>query len=190
MNGLQIFNNTLMTGITNPTTANNISIYWAYNCNLTGTLDITPITGNILDFSVYSNSLLTAITFQTTGAITNTFRANSCGLDITFPLGTKIFCNEAVNGIRIQNNGMSVANVDATIDNLYTNRAAFNNTVNKLLDISGTNGAVTGTYQAPVDYVQGGTDGTPASQKEKIYVLKNQTTAGVLKYKWINIFYN
>ena len=40
--------------------------------------------------------------------------------------------------------------------------------------ISGTNGIPSGTYQQPSGYVAGVSNGTPASQKEKVWVMVNQ----------------
>lgn len=41
-------------------------------------------------------------------------------------------------------------------------------------NIAGTNGIPSGTYQQPAGYVAGVSNGTPASQKEKIWVMVNQ----------------
>lgn len=92
-------------------------------------------------------------------------------LNMVFPIGTGSFLPAS---IQIQNNGMSQANVEATLDNIYTNRAKWVGTVRaKSLNIGGTNATPTGTYQAPAGFVLGSNDGTPASIREKIYVLVN-----------------
>lgn len=69
---------------------------------------------------------------------------------------------------------MSSANVDSTINNIYTNKTKWNSyTVAKSINIAGSNAAASGIYQAPAGFVLGVSDGAPASAKEQIYVLVN-----------------
>ncbi|GAL83412.1 hypothetical protein MYP_639 [Sporocytophaga myxococcoides] len=122
----------------------------------------------------------------------NIFTANDCQLNITFPLGVSprgIKCPT----INIANNGMNSTNVNATIDNWYSGLDNFNNAVPKTLNIGGTNDAPSGTYQMPSGFSYGVSNGTPATQKEKIWVAENQTvdgsgSGGPKKYKWTVTF--
>lgn len=133
------------------------------------------------NISINGNSALTTIpNFGKTIPIVNTgfgvFAAQSCALNITFPFGTGSTTECIWRTITIQNNGMSVGNVDATIDNIYQNRSkwnVWNGSHPKSMNISGTNASPTGTYQAPAGFVLGSNDGTPASAKEQLYVLVN-----------------
>lgn len=126
-------------------------------------------------FGVNNNPLLTTITNLTSVNIASSMNINNNPLlDITFPFSTIM----RPKNCNISNNGMSQANVDATINNIYTNKTSYT-TENKGLDISGTNASPTGVYQAPSGFVlvngdgTGGEDGTPTSTKEQIYVLVN-----------------
>jgi hypothetical protein len=138
----------------------------------------------------FSNPQLTGITnlstigMGTTVATCNIYSNSS--LNISFPFNTT-FRPSIIN---ISSNNMSQANVDTTIDNLYTIRSSYSNAA-KSLNIAGTNSTPSGTYQAPAGYVQAngvtvGNDGTPASAKEQIYVLVNQNIDNTTtkKYNW------
>jgi len=122
----------------------------------------------------------------------NLFNANDCQLNMTFPIGLSprgIKCGS----INISNNGMNSTNVDATIDNWYSGLANFNNPAAKTLSIDGSNAAPSGTYQMPTGFSYGVSNGTPASQKEKIWVAVNQTadgsgSGGAKKYNWTVTF--
>jgi len=69
--------------------------------------------------------------------------------------------------LRIHNNGMDQANVDAVIDSIYANRASYTDAT-PALNIGGTNATPTGTYQYSA---------TPSTAKEKIYALENDDDA-------------
>jgi len=106
-------------------------------------------------------------------AVPALFHFNGCNLDMTFPFGTNNFIP---TNILIQDNGINLTNVDATINNLYTNRSKwsfFNVSVARSMNIGGTNATPTGIYQAPTGFILGSNDGTPASAKEQVYVLVN-----------------
>jgi hypothetical protein len=158
------------------------------------TIDLSgKTTTAILSHTITGNSTLTTVTFPTTtarclsGGITinnntslatvnnlaninysntttssNVFNLSGNALNMTFPFGTNSFIP---NSIQIQNNGMSQANVDATIDAIYQNAALWNTyTAAKSLTINGTNAAASGIYQFSA---------TPSTGKEKIYYLIN-----------------
>ncbi len=98
---------------------------------------------------------------------------NNSSLNITFPLGANSFTPGTIS---IQGNSMSQANVNATIDSLYVNRAKWSAGA-KSLNIGGNNSGATGIYQAPVGFTAGVSDGFPANAQEQIYVL-------VTNYAW------
>jgi hypothetical protein len=99
------------------------------------------------------------------------FTANACALNIDFKFGNN---NWLPTAIQVQNNGMSNANVDTNIGNVYTNRTKWSTTIiAKSINIAGTNAAPTGIYQAPIGFVLGSADGTPITAKEQAYVLVN-----------------
>lgn len=108
------------------------------------------------------------------------FIFNNNALNQFFPFGVNGFIP---NQIQIQDNGMSSANVDATITSIYTNRAKWNpyNALQRNLQIGGSNAPAGGIYQAPAGFVKGSNDGSPASAKEMIYVL-------VENYAWTITF--
>jgi hypothetical protein len=173
-----------LTQVLFPTTANAItSVFNLSSCNLTGTLDLSPLTGNMGRIDIMNNKLLTSITWPNKMTLYSTaFFLNNNGLNVAFPFGTRI--RTTSGEIRIQDNLMSTANVDATIANIYNSKDDWA-TYAKVLRIHGSNQAAGGVYQAPSGYVQGGSDGTPVSAKEQAFVLVNQTTTGsTKKYNW------
>lgn len=181
--------NTALTSITFPSTASDtdISAFHAQYCNLTGTLDLSKLTNLGGDFNIRDNPNLTDLILPTAPKAFGSFQAITTGLNKTLPIGTKIIATT----IAINNCGMTQANVDGNINNLYVNRLAFDNTQGKHFNIGDSNAAPSGTYQAPAGYIQAttgvvGDDGTPASAKEQIYVLLNQNedNSTTNKYKW------
>lgn len=127
--------------------------------------------------TMYNNPSLQTITnlenvsFIKTNATQRIFDCyNNSVLNIAFPFGTNDF---RPGTIRIQNNALSLENVDLTINSIYNNRAADWGDGAKSLNISGSNAAPSGTYQSPTGFVQGTDDGSPASAKEQAYVLAN-----------------
>src|SRR5687767_11513245 len=88
---------------------------------------------------------VTSYTYMTC-AVNNQFRFHSNALDIIFPFGTNNFIP---NFIEIQNNGMSQANADATINNIVTNASDWDIYSTKNLNIGGDNASPSGSYQAP-----------------------------------------
>lgn len=137
--------------------------------------------GNI---SINGNANLTSFSMGTTGNVVATFNAAITKLNQTYGFGTKMTCTN----IHLASTWHSQANVNANINDVYVNRAAFNNTVNKPFNISGANNAApSGVLQAPAGFVLGESDGTPTTAREQIYVLVNQqvsTTDTAKKYKW------
>lgn len=96
-----------------------------------------------------------------------TFNARSCALNMTLPFGASS-SGYPPYSIDIRDNGMSTANVDATIMSIYNNKTKWNaTTLSKVLNISGTNAAPSGIYQAPA------VAGSPANANEAVYELVN-----------------
>lgn len=92
----------------------------------------------------------------------------------------------------------SIISFENLISQIYTKSiAGYGYSGAKTLTINGgSNASPSGTYQAPLGYIQAnatttGNDGTPSSSKEKIYVLVNQNIDNTTtkKYNW-NITYN
>jgi hypothetical protein len=155
------------------------------NHSISGTMDVSynPLLTDIvnLDYLDMPSSTSTVAGFV----------ANDCNLNIPFPIGLSRGIKRVF--INISNNGMSSANVNETIDNWYSGLDNFNNSIDKTLNIGGTNSAVSGTYQMPIGFSYGVSDGSPASQNEKIWVGVNQTvdgsgSGGAKKYKWTVIY--
>lgn len=134
---------------------------------------------------IANGGVMESFNIDSTGNLLRNISLQDNRLNQTYGFGTKILHN---NGTwNLSNNLHSLANIDANINDIYTNRAAFN-TGAKALNISGTgNAAPSGTFQAPAGFVLGEADGTPASAREQMYVLINQVTAvggTVKKYNW------
>ena len=70
----------ITTTITNPVTNEVFSHYWAYNCGLTGTINMTNLSTWGGSFDVSGNSGLTAISNPTTSQSITLYDAESCGL--------------------------------------------------------------------------------------------------------------
>jgi hypothetical protein len=137
-----------------------------------GRAAISPSSGTVIQvtgcplLTVVNNLANISYSATTTGRPFN-FSGNA--LNMVFPFGSNSFVPSAA---QIQNNGISTANLDATIDNMYLNRAKFAAvTIAKSCNVAGTNSAATGVYQAPVGFSAGVSDGSPATAKEKMYVL-------------------
>ena len=75
--------------------------------------------------------------------------------------------------IRIIGCGLSQANVDATINNLYDVRSFLGANTGNVNLSGGTSATPGGVFQAPAGFVQGTSDGTPTTPQEKMYVLEN-----------------
>ncbi|MBT1702970.1 hypothetical protein [Chryseosolibacter indicus] len=99
------------------------------------------------------------------------FNVAGDSLNMIFPFGDNSF---VPSSMAVHNNGMSQSNVDGTIDKLYSNRAKFSALGTVItVNISGTNAAPSGTYEAPTGFVLGVSDGSPVTARQKMYVLNN-----------------
>lgn len=170
--------------LTGRTASDQISSFQLERCSFSGGTAIFPSVtdkfrlGNGVPMIIMDSPTLTNIqnlefvTFANYTTGSNIFSMTGNALDITFPFGANSFIPKSIS---IQNNGMSVANVDATINNIYTERAKWSTYtgVGEVLNISGSNASPTGIYQAPAGFSLGVSDGTPASAKEQAYVLVN-----------------
>lgn len=98
-------------------------------------------------------------------------------MDRSFLLGDKDFYPSpiVIKGV------MSQPNVDITINFIYKNKLKWSSCNTRSLNISGTNAAPSGTYQAPSGFIHKMSDGDPESGMEQIYVL-------IHNYGWIITF--
>jgi hypothetical protein len=150
----------MLTTFTFPTTQARAVLQTGGILNLSGCIALTTInnTANIN----YTSA---------TGTADTRFPADGCAINHAVLLGENNFIPRT---IALQNNAMSQAIVDATINSLYVNRDKWNGyTAVKVLNIAGTNAAPGGVYQAPPGFVLGSNDGTPGNAKEQVYVLVN-----------------
>ena len=76
----QVFSNRNLTGITHSQSSQHFSQYYAYNCNLTGNLDLTPLSRLGGDFQVFSNTSLTSITHTQSSQNFSQYVAYDCNL--------------------------------------------------------------------------------------------------------------
>ncbi len=179
------------------TTWVNPTFYCVFNGNLSLRYCIN-ISGTLIAYGTVNNLWIdyTNITYIdfTNLTVTQGITLPNVPCDMEFPLGTKILIGD--NGLAsnatftITSCGISLTNLDNTINNLYTYRTSFN-AVAKTFVAAGTNPAPSGTYQAPSGYIQAttgvsGNDGSPASAKEQVYVLVNQNNNNttIKKYNW------
>lgn len=140
-------------------TSSSFNEFWAYSCPNLTTVTFRAggqVFGSPRTIKLNNNPLLTtlnnlsAVSWNAKTFAQNSFDAYSCALDMTFPFGANDFCP---SDARVDNNAMSQANVDATIDSYYTNRRKWDTyTIAVTLNIGGTNAAPSGTYQAPTGY--------------------------------------
>lgn len=163
MNRIEVSNTSTLTTVTFPASQAN------------GICNIVSIR---LNSSLATVSNETNIVYNTPVAANRQFLANDCPLlNRSWAFGANNFLPGTIN---IANCGMSQANVDSTIDSIYTNRAKSWGTGSRVLTINGSNAAPSGTYQAPAGFVLGSNDGTPASAKEQAYVLVNNYSWTIL----------
>lgn len=107
---------------------------------------------------------------------------NNSSLNMVFPIGVNNFLPTGITLFGLTS--ITRANLEATVNNHYTNRAKWNTTlVARAVNMGGSTPAVTGIYRAPAGFVLGSNDGTPATPKEKLYVLANN-------YSWAFTFNN
>ena len=82
-----VYNNPNLTGITHAPSSQIFGVYYAYNCNLTGNLNL-PLSGLSGDFYVYNNPNLTGITHVPSSQIFGGYYAYDCNLtgNLNLPL--------------------------------------------------------------------------------------------------------
>ena len=95
-----------LTGITNPSSDATVVNYNLSDCNLTGNLDLTPLSGLGGDFQVYNNPNLTGITHNPSSRIFTSYYAYDCGLagNLNLPLSGlggdfQVYSNPNLTGI-------------------------------------------------------------------------------------------
>jgi hypothetical protein len=108
LSSIYLHQNPNLSGITNPSCSNTFSNYQIYSSNLTGNLDMTPISGNISSFIVNSNTNLTGITHNTVSNIVAGYNAYSCNLkgNLNLPFtgfggSLQVYSNPNLTGITV-----------------------------------------------------------------------------------------
>lgn len=146
------FNNSAIQTVTFPTTHGTAALFtllYGYGCDITGSLDLTPLANNLAGIvSFYSNPNMTAVTFPSCSNTITQLLFSSCSLtafDITPLTGT----NNNIS-ISLQNNLLTAAAVNELLVDLDTK--------------GWTNGTLTvsGTGNAAPDGTSGGFDGLTA----------------------------
>ena len=115
-----LWDNSNLTGITNPYVTGITSAYNVSSCNITGNLDMTPINGDITSFQVQFNPNLTGITHNTASTVTGSYYAYTCDLTgiLNIPFSTpqsfRVDNNDKLSGIThvLSTNVMSSYNAD------------------------------------------------------------------------------
>ena len=122
-------NNLNLTGITHSPSSVSFSQYIASSCNLTGNLDLTPLSGLGGGFIVLNNPLLTGITHSPSSEIFTQYYAYNCNLtgnlDLTPLSGLggefRVQSNVGLRGITHGNSSNSMTNYTAHDCNLIGN---------------------------------------------------------------------
>ena len=122
-------NNLNLTGITHSPSSVSFSQYNASSCNLTGNLDLTPLSGLGGGFIVLNNPLLTGITHSPSSEIFTQYYAYNCNLtgnlDLTPLSGLggefRVQSNVGLTGITHANSSNSMTNYTAHDCNLIGN---------------------------------------------------------------------
>ncbi len=149
------------------------------------TLPSRPVTGRVTFGSNASTFSASAFVVPTGFSMPNTALRFSLEVNnlaslpagLLAAIGTSIRSKQLVFG----GNALPVATINALIEQVFSTRAAFATTTDKQLILAGgTNGAPTGTFTAPVDYVPGMSEAalTTASAgwtaRQKLWALNNR----------------
>ena len=136
--GIRLESNPLLTSVSLPTMSNAITLRIT-SCNLTGTLDLSMLTG-IFYFNGSSNPLLTALTLPTSTTPIELFFASSCALGyVDF---TSITNMTDINGCNISlqvNNQTATEVTDELMDLDELSSGGF---TGRLINLAGTNAAI------------------------------------------------
>jgi hypothetical protein len=76
----RIQSNSGLTSVTHSVSSRNFTTYYAYNCNITGNLNLIPLSGLGGDFQVYSNPNITGITHSISSQVFLIYHAYNCNL--------------------------------------------------------------------------------------------------------------
>lgn len=85
---IHVYNNSSLTSITNPSSSESFVNYFAYNCDLTGTLNMSGLTGLSGSINLRTNPNLTSVTLPTSSGAITSFAAEQCDLTGTFNAST------------------------------------------------------------------------------------------------------
>ena len=187
-----------------PSFANNNKLrsLWASSNFFSGTVYLPSSQANFNDvFRIDSlkdefsfNSIIYNNTIINGQGIINHFDISNADIDEAIPFGSNVVCR---NSLAI-NCGISDANINLSIRNLYYGRNNFNLTVQKTLNISGqTNGVPNGVFQQPSgfnhDLTEAQLDALNLTEKEMIWILINcqvSSSSLVKRFNWSTITTN
>jgi hypothetical protein len=110
-----LYNNPNLTSITCPTSSQDVTHFAVNNCGLIGTLDVSTLSGLKITFYAHINSGLTGVNWPTnsnTFSLLYVYGCSLAGTDLSTLSGLWAGNNTIV---RVDNNGMTEAEVDSTI---------------------------------------------------------------------------
>jgi hypothetical protein len=162
---LTLTNDLLLEEIIMPASGGTLSSFSAFGCAALTELDLSMFGFSGADFNLQQATLLATLSLPSPMSCTN-FLVNLSALDMDFNFGTAITDCATIN---YADCGMSQANQDENINNIYTSRAAF---AGATCTVAGTNATPSGTYDGTTDW----SGGLPTSPMAKIYDLVNNIT--------------
>ena len=118
---IQFYSNGSLTTVTNPTSSGVISIYWGYNCGVTGVLVLSGLTGLGGDFRVWGNGNMTSIANPISNQTFIKYYAYGCGLT---SLNVSNFSNFG-GDFRVNGNGSLTAITNSASTQTYTHYHAY-----------------------------------------------------------------
>lgn len=83
LTNFSVYSNSKVTSVINMASPANFNTYYAYSCDLTGTLDMSAFTNFPTYFQVYNNKKLTKIINPVSSKVINTYNAYDCSLNGT-----------------------------------------------------------------------------------------------------------
>lgn len=93
LGGQFLVSSTYITNIINPTSSLTFTSYWADNCNLTGTLDLRPLSGLGGSITLSGNKKLTQVLNPTTSVAISNYNLSSCDLTGTLDMSGITNCS-------------------------------------------------------------------------------------------------
>ena len=121
------------------TGADNTTLFWGYNCDITGVLDLTPmenLRGSIL---LYNNTAMTGITFEGTPKPLNTSNMQIYNCDLTGTLDISMFTGLS-GRVYLHSNSNLTQITNPTSSGVFTEYHAYSCDLTGTLDVSGLSG--------------------------------------------------